>query len=82
MHHHFQPVDAGKQHGLTLHISETLEQAKSKEINWRFLRKINPRKGEGIFIQALTRYLLLSNYILATYLQEREVVEVHFACLG
>lgn len=39
MHHHFQPVDAGKQHGLTLHIPETLEQAKSKEINWRFLRK-------------------------------------------
>lgn len=37
MYSHLQPVDAGKQHGLTLHISETLELAKSKEINWRFL---------------------------------------------
>lgn len=37
MHKHFQPVDAGKQFGLTLQISEILEEAKSKEINWRFL---------------------------------------------
>lgn len=44
--------------------------------------KTKPRKGEGIFIQALMRELLLSNYILATYLQERKVAKVQFTCLG
>lgn len=41
-----------------------------------------PRNGEGILIQALMRELLLSNYILATYLQERKVAKVQFTCLG
>lgn len=44
--------------------------------------KTKPRKGEGIFIQALMRELLLSNYILATYLQERKVAKVQFTSLG
>lgn len=44
--------------------------------------KTKPRKGERIFIQALMRELLLSNYILATYLQERKVAKVQFTCLG
>jgi len=44
--------------------------------------KIKPRKGEGIFIQALMRWLLLSTYTLATYLQGKKVGRVQFTYLG